>query len=404
MILARLVLKSLRQHLLSTAVTAGATALATGLLLAVWMVRDQAQAAFTGMSGGVDAVLGARGSKLQLVLNSLFHVDTSPGNLKWEDYEEIARHPAVALALPIAVGDNYRGFRIVGTLPEKLAELEWTSGQRLTVRPPGRMFEPTLREAVVGSFAAAKLGLKRGDVFQPYHGLNYTPQSHQHEEEYVVVGILAPSNTPADRVIWIPLQGLQKMGGHDPAAADEISAVLLKFKADSPLTARQLDSLYNKQGNRLTFAWPIAQVVAQLFDRLAWLDRVLALVAYLVVAIAAGSILASIYNSMNERRREIAILRALGARRRTVFGAVVLESAAIAGIGAMIGFAVYAAVFGIAGSILRTQTGVVLDPLAWHPVLVLAPLGIVALGALAGVVPAWKAYRTEVADNLTPHS
>ncbi|MBK9140028.1 MAG: FtsX-like permease family protein [Verrucomicrobia bacterium] len=404
MILARLVLKSLRQHLLSTAVTAGATALATGLLLAVWMVRDQAQAAFTGMTGGVDAVLGARGSKLQLVLNSLFHVDTSPGNLKWEDYEEIARHPAVALALPVAVGDNYRGFRIVGTLPEKLAELEWTSGQRLTVRPPGRMFEPTLREAVVGSFAAAKLGLKRGDVFQPYHGLNYTPQSYQHEEEYVVVGILAPSNTPADRVIWIPLAGLQKMGGHDPAAADEISAVLLKFKADNPLTARQLDSLYNKQGNRLTFAWPIAQVVAQLFDRLAWLDRVLALVAYLVVAIAAGSILASIYNSMNERRREIAILRALGARRRTVFGAVVLESAAIAGIGAMIGFAVYAAVFGIAGSILRAQTGVVLDPLAWHPVLVLAPLGIVALGALAGVVPAWKAYRTDVADNLTPHS
>jgi putative ABC transport system permease protein len=141
-----------------------------------------------------------------------------------------------------------------------------------------------------------------------------------------------------------------------------------------------------------------------LFDRLAWLDRVLALIAYLVVTIAASSILASIYNSMNERRREVAILRALGARRRTIFGAVVLESATIAGIGAGLGFAVYGLVFAAAASILRTQTGVVLDPFAWHPVFVLAPLGIVTLGALTGVIPAWKAYRTDVAENLIPHS
>lgn len=404
MILARLVWKSLRQHALSTTVTAFATALATGLLLSVWVVKDQARIAFTGMTSGVDAVLGARGSKLQLVLNSLFHVDVSPGNLHWDDYEEIAGHPAVALALPLAVGDNYRGFRIVGTIPEGFARLEYAPGRKFTVRSPGRLFDPTLREAVVGSFAAARLGLKRGDVFQPHHGLSYGESSHQHEEEYLVVGILEPSNTPADRVIWIPVEGLQKMGGHDPAAATDVSAVLLKFKADNALTARQLDSLYNKEGTRLTFAWPIAQVVAQLFDRLVWLDRVLALIAYLVVMIAAGSILASIYNSMSERRREIAILRALGARRRTIFGAVVLESAGIAAIGAVLGFLVYALVLAAASAILRTQTGVVLDPLAWHPVLALAPAGIVLLGALTGIVPALKAYRTEVADHLTPHS
>lgn len=404
MILARLVLKSLRRHALSTTVTALATALATGLLLAVWVVKDQTQAAFTGMTGGVDAVLGARGSKLQLVLNSLFHVDASPGNVKWADYEEIASHPAVALALPLAVGDNYRGFRIVGTLPDGFAQLEYAPGRKFTVRTPGRLFDPALREAVVGSFAAARLGLKRGDVFQPRHGLNYTEAAHQHDEEYLVVGVLEPSNTPADRVIWIPLEGLQKMGGHDPAAVTDVSAVLLKFKADNPLTARQLDSLYNKEGARLTFAWPIAQVVAQLFDRLVWLDRVLALVAYLVVVIAVGSILASLYNSMNERRREIAILRALGARRRTIFGVVVFESAAIAAIGALLGFVVYALILAVTGAVLRTETGVVLDPLAWHPVLLLAPAGVVLLGALTGVVPAWKAYRTDVADHLTPHS
>src|SRR5207342_2451361 len=132
-----------------------------------------------------------------------------------------------------------------------------------------------------------------------------------------------PSNTPADRAIWIPLEGVQLMAGHDPKAASDLSGVLLKFRDTSPLTARQLDQLYNKQGDRLTFAWPIAQIVAQLFNKIAWVDRILALVAYLVAVVATGSILVSIYNSMNERRRDIAILRALGARRATIFSAIV---------------------------------------------------------------------------------
>lgn len=404
MTIARLVGKSLRQHALSTAITALATALAGGLLMAVWVVKDQAQAAFLGMGGGVDAVLGARGSKLQLVLNAIFHVDESPGNLAWTDYTELTNNAAVAFALPLAVGDNYRGYRIVGTLPDGLRDLEPTPGRRLRVRAPGRWFDPALREAVVGSFAAARLGLKRGDIIHPAHGLIAGGAAHDHEEEYLVVGILEPSNTPADRVIWIPLAGIQKMSGHDPRAASDISAVLVRFKAESPLMARQLDTRYNKEGDRLTFAWPIARVMAQLFDRLAWFDRVLTLVANLVAVIAAGSILASIYSSMNERRREIAILRALGARRRTVFSAIVLEAAAIAAGGMGFGWLVYGAILAAVAAVLRAQTGVVLDVFAWHPVLVLAPLGMVLLGGLAGLLPAWKAYQTDVAENLTPHS
>lgn len=403
MTLPRLVSRSLRQHALSTTVTAAATALAGGLLMTVWVVKDQAQSAFTGMTGGADAVLGARGSKLQLVLNAVFHLDESPGNVAWEDVEAIRRAPGVEVAVPLASGDNYRGYRVVGTLPEYFTGLEFAPGRHFQVRPPGRLFDPTAREAVVGSFVAQRLGLKRGDLFHPYHGLNYDDQ-HQHDEDYVVVGILEPSNTPADRVIWIPLEGLQTLSGHDPRAASEVSAVLVRFAGGSPLLARQLEQQYNRAEGRLTLAWPIARTVAQLFDRIAWFDRVLTLVASLVAAIAAGSILASIYNSMNERRREIAILRALGARRRTVFSAVVLEAAAIAALGMVAAFAVFALLTALVAARLREQTGVVLPLGAWHPILIVAPLGMILLGALAGVVPAWKAYRTDVADNLTPHS
>lgn len=403
MTILRLVRKSLRQHALSTTVTALGVALAGGLLMSVWVVREQAESAFTGMTGGVDAVLGARGSKLQLVLNAVFHLDESPGNLAWADFEEIQRDPNVAVAVPLAGGDNYRGYRVVGTLPELFTRLETAPGKRLAVRTPGRLFDVTAREAVVGSFVADRLGLKRGDTIHPYHGLAFDEQQ-AHAEDYVVVGILAPSNTPADRVIWIPLEGIQKMSRHDPRAATDVSAVLVKFQAGSPLIGKALDTRYNREGSRLTFAWPIARIVAQLFDKIAWFDRVLGLVAYLVAVVAAGSILASIYNSMNERRREIAILRALGARRRTLFGAVVVEAAGIAALGMVAAFGVHAAVCSLVTAILREQTGVVLAAFAWHPVLLTAPAGMVGLGALAGLLPAWKAYRTDVAENLVPHS
>jgi putative ABC transport system permease protein len=401
MTLLRIVLKSLRQHALSTSVTAASIALAGGLLMAVWVVKTESQKTFTGVTGGFDAVLGARSSALQLVLNSVFHLEASPGNLAHEDYLALKKDGRVALAVPVAVGDNYFGYRLVGTTLEMFNDVEYAPGRKFRVAAPGRLFDVQRREAVLGSFAARKLGLKYGDTFQPYHGLIFDEKS-QHTETYTVVGVLEPSNTPADRVIWIPLAGLQTMAGHDPNTATDVSAVLVKLR--SPIAGKQLEMLYNKQGNRLTFAWPIAQIIAQLLDKVSWVDKVLALVAYLVALVATGSVLASIYNSMNERRREIAILRALGARRGTIFSTVVLESAAISAIGMAAGFVVYLAITLAAAAVIRAQTGVVLDALAPHPVMFWAPAGMIALGALAGIVPAWKAYRTDVAENLAPAS
>jgi putative ABC transport system permease protein len=124
MTLVRIVLKSLRQHALSTAITSLSIALAGGLLMAVWAVKEQAQATFTQIDAGFDAVLGARSSKLQLVLNAVFHLEASPANIEWSDFLEIRNHPGVELAVPIAMGDNYRGYRVVGTLPEFFTKSE----------------------------------------------------------------------------------------------------------------------------------------------------------------------------------------------------------------------------------------------------------------------------------------
>ena len=398
-----IITKSLRHHALSTLVSAAAIALAGGLIMGVWVLRVESSRAFTSVTGGFDAVLGVRSSKLQLVLNSIFHLEESPGNIPFAEVARVSRHPAVEVAVPIAMGDNYQGYRLVGTTDDLFTKVEHRPGQRYEIEAPGRAFTAGQEEAVAGSFVAERLGLKVGDTFHPFHGLDFDEEK-THAENFVVTGILRPTGTPADRVIWVPLEEAVTMSGHDERTADQISAVLLKFKESNPMGGFQLDMLYNKRGTTMTLAWPIGAILVQLFAKIAWVDQILALVAYFVVVVATASILASVSNAMNERRREFAILRALGAHRRTVFGAVVAEAAAIAALGMMGAFAVYAAIGGVAAAFIRAQTGLLIEPFSYHPIMLVAPLAVTALGALAGVLPAIRAYRVDVSAGLSAHS
>jgi len=386
--------------MLSTVITAFSIALASGLLMSVWVVKEQSERNFMGVDSGFDAVVGAPGSKLQLVLNSIFHLESSDRNLTWEQYESVASHPMVRTAIPLAVGDNHQGYRLVG-VTTNLFEVEFREGEKYAVQDGGYIFRPDKKQAVVGSFVAERLRLKVGDKFHPYHGLTFD-ETAKHDEVYVVTGIMKPTNTPGDRVIWIPIKGLQNMSGHEADKSTEVSAVLVKLisATQTPLMDKQI----NSQGKVMTFAGPIAMIVAQLFNKIAPVEMVLRCIAVLVALVAAGSILSSIYNSMNERRREIAILRALGARRRTVFGVVILESSSIAALGALVGFVVYFIIMFVATWYIRAETGIALNPLEPQWVMLWAPLAMLALGALAGIVPASKAYSTNVATNLIPFS
>jgi putative ABC transport system permease protein len=227
--------------------------------------------------------------------------------------------------------------------------------------------------------------------------------------------VLEPSGTPNDRVIWIPLEGLYRMDGHylrgdgelyEPVPGEEIpdevkevSAVMLKLGSNQD--GFFLGQDINRSGGPATLAWPISASVAQLFNKLGWVSRVLELVAYLVVLVAGGSILASLYNTMNERRREFAVLRALGARRRTVFAVILCESSLIAAVGSVAGYGAYYVILTAAAGVVRSETGVVLELWGGHPALWWTPLGMLLIGGLAGLLPALKAYSTDVAQTLS---
>ena len=398
-----LIRRGLRQHLVSTAVAVLLVALGMGLVVSVWVVRAEAEQSFTRSASGFDAVLGARGSKLQLVLNGLFHQEASPGNITAEDYQQVKALPMVDRAIPIVVGDNFRGVRLVGVSDDFFQNLEYAPDHVYTVEPGGRAFQVGQKEAVVGSLAAHQLGWSIGTTFHPFHGLDYNPEA-QHSEIFTVVGVLAPTNTPADRVIWVPLEGVQRLGGHDPAAFTDLSAVLIRFKPGAQAAGLMLDTRYNRQGKRLTLAWPVASILGDLFAKFAWFEQALQALAYLVAVVAGASVFSSVYSSMSARKRDLAILRALGAHRGFLIAAVLGESAGIGLLGCALGFGLYAAIASTVQEILRTRIGVLFEPWAWNPVMVWGPVLMLALSIAAGILPAWRAYRLSVADGLSPLS
>ena len=403
------VVRSLQQHRVAGWITTFSIALACALLLTISSLQFQASRAFLGQSGGFDAVLGARGSPLQLVLSTLYYMESSPGNLAWSSYLALLPDPQVAAAVPVALGDNYLGFRIVGTTPEFFSA--WGQGMEFS---RGKPFSADKAQAVVGSWAAQKTGLGLGDSFHPYHGLDYDATA-QHAESYEVVGILKPTNCPQDRAIWIPLEGVYRMSGHVlrgegkefaaqpgqpiPSTHKELSGVLLKFK--SPQIGMHFDQLINRQGKVATLAWPISRVIYDLFGKLGWMIQLLQSMTLLVLLVAAASVTASLCNTLHERRREFAILRALGAGRGFVSGVVLVESTWLSALGAFWGVIIHFVFMVLVSQWLRARTGIQFEVVAFHSGLFLSPLLVLSLGLISGLLPMLMVYRGSVAPELT---
>ena len=410
-----IVRKNLKQRALSSALTTLSIALGVAVTVSILALKEQGRDSFH-QSAFYDLIVGAKGSKLQLVLNTVYHLDDSPGNIPWSVYEKLKDDRRVKTVVPIAVGDFYKNHRIVAASDKLLTELEIQPGQKfelaagrvytydeammrhLMTAPPDHKHdhEAGAFEAVIGSVAAEKTGLKINDTFVAEHG---SPDGDKHDEKWTVVGILKPTGTANDRAIFINLESFFHLAGHskEKEQKGKISAILLKTKkmgAESIVWDLA-------QGNEAMGVIP-ATVVNELFELIGKVAVLLLAVAVLVVVVAGVSILVSIYNSMADRKRSIAIMRALGARRSTIFSIIVLESTTLCLLGGIVGGIGGHLLTWAAAGALRSGAGVVVSP--WIPSagepFVFA--GLLVLGALVGILPALKAYRTDIADGLNP--
>jgi len=396
----KIVLKNILQRRLSSALTAASIGLGVAIVIAVLAIRAQTQEGFRQSAFGYELVVGAkRLGALQLVLNTVYHLDTSPGNIPWSRYQELAGHKAVAAAIPISVGDSYRGARIIGTTPQFFTALNYTVAgatfrfdqDRLAKSMEGKETEGAF-EAVAGS----RTGLRIGDRFQASHGVD--SDGDVHAETWTVVGVLDPTGTPNDRVIFINLDSFSAIKDHRKGAG--ISAVIVKTRSEGSALALEYDL---NQLPDLMAASP-AKVMADFFSKFDWIPLMFLAIACLVVVMAAVSIFVAIYNSMSERRRPIAILRALGARRSSVLAIVLSEALALCVAGAAAGFVLGHAVTAAAGAAFAARAGISMSAFAVQPEEFAVLGGVLALGALAGILPALRAYRSDIADGLSPSS
>ena len=400
---------------LVTGLTLTGIALSAALICSVLTLRRESEAGFLRESGQYDLVAGAKGSPLQLVLSSVYHLDVPTGNIPYARFQAFGEDPRVACAIPLGLGDNYRGYRIVGT-DTNLFQLE----DRLEPQQPlfrlqaGRFFQGDF-EAVVGAQVARQTGLKLGDTFVGTHGLVVTPGSSEHKAfPYRVVGVLAQGNRSSDRAIFITLASVWRIHASEtalhrklagvvstnaaPQASDlEVTAVLLRLKS---VGLRLWMAQEIQKRTESMAAIPVNEMLRLYQQVLAPMQRALLAVAALVVLVSALSITATLYQSAERRRRDLAVLRALGAHPREVFALVVLEAFLLTLLGLATGWLAGHGALAAAGPYLRDTLGVGVSPWSMDRLEGIA-LGVVALGGLlAGVVPAALAYRREPASDL----
>jgi putative ABC transport system permease protein len=389
-------------------------ALGISLLVGVLSLREQTYHNFTRVGLGVDAILGPKGSPLQIVLNGLYHLEDMPGKVKWTYYENVAEHPLVEQAIPFCVGHSYGGFRVNAIDGRFFSELEYEDGRKFSFSRSdggaGRPFSAP-KEAVAGAEAARELGIQLGDQFNPVCGINEDDPVHVNDF-ITFVGIMAPTGTPYDRAVYIPLLTFYGLEGHPAETARmqemqeyrEISGAYLRIKRiRSGIIHPGIQDLKFEinQGEDAQFVVP-NEVLPRLFKIIGWVDRVLAAIAALVTVMAAAFLFVSLYNALQQRRRDIALMRSLGAHRRTVFGLVIAEALCITLVATVAGVLAGHALVGIGAHFIRVETGVRLSGLYFSSSEVWIVPAALLLGALTGLVPALQAYSVNVVKNLSP--
>ncbi len=446
---------------LSSILTTLSLALGVGLVVLVLSIYGVVSEAFTrNASVGYNLVVGPEGSKLQLTLNSVYYlsqpIENLPYTMYMEFFDQLARaemvqkyggdpklgerdgkyaaHVAGGYAIPLTLGDYYGEFRVVGTTPAFFEYLRHGPDvdQPFTFAD-GRAFvdhseENGYFEAVLGSRVARQMNIEVGDTFFPTHG---DPEGKGHEDEFKVVGVLDPTGTPNDRAAFVNMEGFYLMEGHAkpideqsnicPDCGQEIpvNAELLDLENDdnpllsiperevtailcrngSIMFAPMMQNMINESGDAMAAA-PIGEINKLMDQFVQPLMQVLLGITVITCIVAAVGILVAIYNSMNDRRRDIAIMRALGAQRDTVTTIIIFESLLIAIIGAVSGWILAHLAIQLASGMIEDNTGVQIGFFSTSNYEFTVLPFVLVLALIAALLPAWSAYRTDVGSNL----
>ncbi|SEQ63267.1 ABC transporter permease [Neolewinella agarilytica] len=396
-------------------------ALSIGLISLLLNLRQQADEQFDNNLAGINLVVGAKGSPLELTLNSMYHVGYATGNVTLKEVRSFfnPKHPIVADAVPLSVGDSYRGYRIVGTIPKLL---DWYGASLAS----GERWDDDF-EVVVGAEVAAKNGLGLGDKFRSNHGIIDEGEDNiEHDDEFTVVGILAPSGTVMDQIVLTTNQTYwhshgehegedhaehdhEDHAGHNHGKRDiqalleagddqEITSVLVRYRNPSSFQALNFPRNINENTGLLAAnpAYEISEVRRQ-FDSG---QRILGILVLAITIVSALSIFISLFNSLRDRRYELALLRVMGAGRGKLFSLIIVEGLMVAVIGYILGLLLSHGILYFIASSVSDDFRYSLDPARFLPEEWWLLVGALLIGFVAAVLPATQAARTEIGETL----
>lgn len=412
-----LAVRSAWNRKLTLGLTLLSIALSVALLLGVERVRQDAQDSFEQSVSGTDLVVGARTSPVQLMLYAVFHIGEATNNIHWQSYQDIAANPAVAWSIPVSLGDSHHGFPVLGTTADYFEHFHYGEAQPLTFTD-GKPFAG-LFEAVVGAEVAKNMGYRVGDKITLSHGTGDIGLSEHADKLFTVTGILASTGTPVDRAVHVSLGAIEAIhldwqgGAKIPGFAipaeyaskfdltpKEITAILVGLKNRAAVF--KIQRSVNEYRTEPLLAVLPGVALDQLWQVVGVAERALLAISGMVVVVGLCGLIAVILASLNERRRELAILRSVGARPMDVFLLLSSEGLFITLCGTLLGMALLSALTAIFAPLIQAHYGLTIIPkfISYDE---LGLLGLVmGVSLLASLLPGYGAYKLSLADGLTP--
>jgi putative ABC transport system permease protein len=421
-----LAIKSLRNRKVTAGLTVLSIALSVLLLLGVERIRHESRESFAATISGTDLVVGARTSPVHLLLSAVFHIGNATNNISWESYRAIAWRPQVAWTIPLSLGDSHRGYRVLGTTPGYFEHFRFARDRRLALAQ-GRVFEDE-HDAVLGADVAQSLKYRVGDSIVIAHGAGEVSFSLHADHPFRVAGVLARTGTPVDRTVHVPLEGLDAVHAeHDEGhASDPLAGALRSGRQvaapegqmhgesakprsitaflvglDSRGAALAVQRQINEFDSEPLIAILPAATLQELWEITSAVEKTLFAVSALVVVVGLAGMLVALLTGLNERRREMAVLRSVGARPLHVFALILGEAAFLTVLGIVLGMA--ALYLGLIGGRpwLESRLGLYIA-VGWpsaHELELIAMVG--TAGVLIGLIPANRIYRYSLADGMT---
>ena len=411
----RLAFLSLINRRFTAILTIATLALSTCLLLGVERLRTEARSGFTNTIAGTDLIVGARTSGVSLLLYSVFRIGNPTNNVSWRSYEAMAHDPRVAWTIPLSLGDSHRGFAVLGTTPEYFTRYRYARDHGLTFTEGGPFVD--LYDAVLGAEVAQALGYRLDQSVVVAHGAGPVALMEHGDKPFRVVGILERTGTPVDRTVHLSLEAIEAihvdwqsgMPSREHVSAEQARAISLKPKAITAFLVGLHARVHTFQVQRKVNEYreePLTAVIPgvalqELWDTIGVAEQALLAMSALVILAGLMGMQTALLAGLNERRREMAILRAVGAGPRHIFALFMGEAAVLTTLGALTGLALLYALLALAQPFIESQLGLLI-PLAPPTLREAALLGAILIaGLLSGAVPSYRAYRYSVADGMT---